>query len=56
MPFGTFDGCLQTKETTALEPGVVEQKFYARGVGEVQAIQVAGGTSVEKLLEFTPGG
>jgi predicted small lipoprotein YifL len=56
VPLGTFDGCLQTKETTALEPDVVEQKFYARGVGEVQAIQVSGGTSVEKLLEFTPGG
>lgn len=56
VPVGTFDGCLQTKETTALEPDVVEQKFYARGVGEVQAIQVSGGTSVEKLLEFTPHG
>jgi hypothetical protein len=56
VPFGTFDGCLETKETTALEPDVVEQKLYARGIGEVQATQVSGGTSVEKLLEFTPGG
>lgn len=35
VPFGSFTALLMTKETTPLEPGVVEQKFYARGVGEV---------------------
>ena len=52
---GSYDGLLQTKETTALEPDVVEQKFYARGVGEVQAVQISGGTSREELISFTPG-
>jgi len=52
---GSYDGLLQTKEVTALEPDVVEQKFYARGVGEVQAVQVSGGTSREELISFTPG-
>jgi hypothetical protein len=50
---GIWDGVLTTRETTALEPDVVEYKFYARGVGEVQAIDVSDGTSREELLTFT---
>jgi len=30
-----FDGCLETKEWTAIDPGNVEHKYYARGVGLV---------------------
>ena len=29
--------CMMTREFTPLEPDVVEQKFYARGVGQIQA-------------------
>jgi hypothetical protein len=56
VPAGTFSNLLKTREHTALEPDVVEEKLYAKGVGEVAANQTAGGTSIEKLLEFTPGG
>ena len=35
VPFGTFEHTVQTKDSTALEPGVVEYKYYARGVGHV---------------------
>ena len=35
-PAGTFDDCLKTKETTELEPGAEEFKWYAPGVGLVQ--------------------
>jgi hypothetical protein len=35
-PAGEFKGCLKTEETTPLEPGVREFKYYARGVGLVQ--------------------
>jgi hypothetical protein len=56
VPAGTYTNLLQTREHTALEPDVVEEKLYAKGVGEVAATQTAGGTSIEKLLEFTPGG
>jgi hypothetical protein len=56
VPAGTYANLLQTREHTALEPDVVEEKLYAKGVGEVAATQTAGGTSIEKLLEFTPGG
>ena len=34
-PAGTFDGCLQTHESTPLEPNVGETKYYAPGVGLV---------------------
>jgi hypothetical protein len=31
-PAGTFTDCLKTRETTPLEPGAVDFKFYAPGV------------------------
>jgi hypothetical protein len=55
VPTGTYDQVLKTRETTPLEPDVIEEKAYARGVGEIQSVQTSGGTSVEKLVEFTPG-
>jgi hypothetical protein len=56
VPAGTYDGVVRTRDFTPLEPTVEESKYYARGVGPVQEIQTAGGTSVDKLIEFTPGG
>jgi hypothetical protein len=35
-PAGRFAKCLQTRETTPLEPGVVGYKWYAPGIGLVQ--------------------
>ena len=35
-PAGEFRDCLKVEETTPLEPGVREYKYYARGVGLVQ--------------------
>jgi hypothetical protein len=55
VPFGAFDGVLKTKDTTPLEPGVVEHKFYAKDVGPVLAIAVSGGGGREELISFTPG-
>ena len=34
-PSGTYRECLKSEETTPLEPGVTEYKFYAPGVGLV---------------------
>jgi hypothetical protein len=50
VPFGTFTRVLQTKEFTPLEPGVVEQKFYARGIGFIRSVMVKGGTEEYKLV------
>jgi len=35
-PAGEFTNCLRVQETTPLEPGTSEYKFYARGIGLVQ--------------------
>ena len=35
-PAGEFKNCLKVEETTPLEPGVKEYKYYAAGVGLVQ--------------------
>ncbi len=48
VPYGHFTCALRTTEVTALEPGVVDKKLYARGVGQVVEQTVKGGT--EKLL------
>jgi hypothetical protein len=47
VPFGTFHHALRTQETTALEPEVVDNKLYVRGIGEVQELAVKG--PVERL-------
>lgn len=42
VPYGTFDGAMLTKETSALEPTVVDHKLYVRGIGEVSEVAAAG--------------
>jgi hypothetical protein len=49
-PAGHYDGALLTKDTTPLEPDVVEYKLYAPGVGPVLALTVSGGGGREELL------
>jgi len=43
VPLAKFRNCLLTKEFTQLEPGNVEHKFYARGIGFVLGVVVKGG-------------
>jgi hypothetical protein len=42
VPFGSFDHCLKTTEGSGVEPGAVEFKFYAPGVGVVFDNDVSG--------------
>ncbi len=52
-PFGQFDNALLTKDTTAIEPNVLEYKLYARGIGPVLTLGVSGGPgSSEELLNL----
>ena len=51
VPFGSFDRAVQTEETTPLEPGVVELKYYARGVGNVLRTNKDGGGR-EELISY----
>jgi len=55
VPFGSYDGVLQTEDTTPLEPELVERKYYARGVGVVLEETVAGGSDRVVLVSFTAG-
>ena len=53
VPNGTYTGCLQTEEWTALEPGFVESKFYGANVGLLKAVTVVGGTDHTELVSVT---
>lgn len=50
-PYGAFDDVLVTRDTNVLEPEVVEYKFYARDVGPLLALDVAGGAGREELVD-----
>jgi hypothetical protein len=42
VPFGSLEGLVKTKDYSALEPDVVENKYYARGIGFVLVVHVKG--------------
>lgn len=52
VPFGSFSDCLQTAEWNPLEPGIVEHKFYAAGVGLLKAQGVKGESDIEELVSI----
>jgi hypothetical protein len=43
VPAGTFNNCLETYEVTGLEPGALEHKYYAAGVGNVLTVDTVTG-------------
>ncbi len=53
VTYGCFDHLLLTKETTRLDPGVVEQKYYAEGVGFILGLTVKGGDERSELVRIT---
>jgi len=55
VPFGAFDGLLMTRDTTPLEPRVLEHKLFAKGVGPVLVISLSGGGGREELIRFEKG-
>src|SRR5262245_17495390 len=54
VPYGTFQHCLQTEETTPLEPSAEENKYYAAGVGFVLQVDTVTGVRTE-LIAITTG-
>jgi hypothetical protein len=52
VPSGRYDGVLLTKDTSGLEPDVLEYKLYAPGVGPVLVFGVSGGGGREELLSM----
>jgi hypothetical protein len=57
-PYGHFGRgrVLMTRDLNPLEPDTLEYKFYARGVGQVLAIAVSGGSDREELVGYHRGG
>lgn len=54
-PTGSYDDVLVTAEWNPLEPDVVEEKYYAEGVGVIREEKVAGGSGRIDLVSFDPG-
>jgi hypothetical protein len=52
-PAGSFRHALRTAEWTALEPDVLDNKFYVRGIGEVAEVSVKGPREVLRLVEVS---
>ena len=54
-PTGTYTGALLTRDTSPLEPELVELKWYAKGVGPVLTLTPSGEQTWEQLVR-APGG
>jgi hypothetical protein len=48
VPYGSFHNSMRTAEHTALEPGVLDNKWYVQGIGEVVELTIHG--PLEKLV------
>jgi hypothetical protein len=53
VPYGEFDGCLRTLESTLLERGVHEHKFYCPGVGLVLEVHPKEHHTRVELVDIT---
>ena len=56
VPYMSSKRALLTKEWTPLEPGVLDHKFYVRGIGTVLEQTVKGGDERNALVSFQRGG
>jgi hypothetical protein len=55
VPTGSYDHVLKTREWSALDPGAVEDKYYAQGIGCVLEVTVSGGSERVELVGYVPG-
>ena len=53
VPYGCFKNVLETRETTPIEPGVEEHKFFAPGVGDIKEQLFSGGSEILELTKIT---
>jgi hypothetical protein len=50
VPYGTYANLLQTRNYSGIEPDVVEEKFYASGIGPVLEVTISGGVGRAELV------
>ena len=55
VPYGSFDHLLMTRDWNPLEPGVIEQKYYAPGIGNVLEVGVKGTSERVELIDIKQG-
>jgi hypothetical protein len=55
VPFGRYTRTVLTKEWTPLEPGVIDHKSYAQGIGVVREASVRSGAELLELVRVTHG-
>lgn len=53
VPYGSFESVLVTKDWTPLEPNLLENKYYAPGIGMVLEMAVKGANERLELVEFS---
>jgi hypothetical protein len=56
VPYRSFKNVMITRETTPLEPDVVDAKWYARGIGTVREQTLKGGSEKNELVSVTRAG
>ena len=54
VPHGTYRDCVETEDTTPLEPDVRERKYFCRGVGLVRELETGGAGSTLVAVEKVP--
>jgi hypothetical protein len=52
VPVVASDHAMLTRETSPLEPGVVDHKYYVRDIGTVREVTVKGGTESLRLVSI----
>ena len=52
VPYGRFNNCLKSQETTPREPDALEDKYYAPGVGNVLTVDLVTGER-DELISIT---
>jgi len=55
VPYVSSHNAVKTKEWTPLEPGILEHKYYVRGVGDVKEVTVKGPKERLRLVSFHSG-
>ena len=55
VPYGSYTDTITTREWSALEPSVEENKFYARGIGFVSSKSTKGENEMFELTDIKTG-
>lgn len=50
--YGTFTDCIKTEEWTPLEPEILENKYYAPGIGVIKEVTIRGGIENVELINI----